>query len=92
LIEQSLKQLVNRWLALTPCEDTSLTSDSKIISAPLVVMATILRSRLDVSPVKLNELQFWISKLTGCGRGVLAAPVNAILGVPGKQIQRVVPT
>ncbi len=53
-------------------------SDKKIISAPFVVIAAILRSRFDDSPVRLKELQFCISKLIGMTEEALAAPVVII--------------
>jgi hypothetical protein len=49
-------------------------SDRKIMSAPFVVIAAIFRSRFDESPVRLKELQFCMSKLTGIVGGALAAP------------------
>jgi hypothetical protein len=47
-------------------------------SAPFVVIAAIFKSKFDDRPVRLKELQFWMSKLIGKSGSALAAPDTVI--------------
>ncbi len=61
----SRRLFIIRWDELIPFDDTTLVSDKKIISALLCAIAAIFKSKLEVSPVRLSELQFCILKDSG---------------------------
>ncbi len=52
----------------------TLVSDNRIISVLAITIAFNLESKLPVVPVRLNELQFCMLKLSGAGGGLSAAP------------------
>ncbi len=60
-------------MELTPFEEMTLVSDSKITSDMELAIAANFMSKLAVDPVRLSELQFCIVTLTMAGGG-LASP------------------
>jgi hypothetical protein len=63
-----------------------LVSERKMMSALFCVIAAIFKSKFDDKPVKLRELQFWISNVIGGGS--LTAPVTCVLSVPYNRNRR----